>query len=382
MRVLIAPDKFKGTLTSVQAAAAIREGVLSRWPDATCTVVPIADGGEGTLEALWLDGAHRTVNRVLGPLGEVVEAEWIMLPDGTAVLESARACGLALVDPTPESSLASHSFGVGQLIRAALDEGARRIIVGLGGSACSDGGSGALRALGAELLDHDGQSVDLGGGALRAAVTLELNGLDRRLVDTEIVVATDVNAPLTGASGAAQVFAPQKGADADAVAVLEDGLTHWGELLVAAGRAVDFPGAGAAGGLGAGLVATSPSARVLAGFDLVEEQHGLPNLIAQQDLVITGEGSLDAQSRQGKGPWRVAELAMSAGVPVLILAGRVSPPPAEWREPGLDVVSLVEVAGSVDAAMADPAQWIVEATKTRLQAPDAKVCGAIPWSGP
>lgn len=363
MRVLIAPDKFKGTLTSVEAADAIRTGVLGRWPGATCTVVPIADGGEGTLEALWVDGARRLNARVRGPLDEEVDADWVLLPDATAVLESARACGLGLVapGPSPASSLACHSFGVGQLIRAALDVGARRIVVGLGGSACSDGGSGALRALGAELRGGDGRPVPLGGGALLSAVALELNGLDPRLAGTEIVVATDVSAPLTGAAGAARLFAPQKGADPGAVAVLEDGLRHWGEFLTRAGHAVDFPGAGAAGGLGAGLVAASPRARVIAGFDLVEEQHHLPELIAGHDLVITGEGSLDEQSRQGKGPWRVVALSRRAGVPVLIVAGRASPPAQQWRRPGLEVVTLTEVAGSAEAATSEPARWIVEA---------------------
>ncbi|HMR50723.1 MAG TPA: glycerate kinase, partial [Arachnia sp.] len=365
MKVLIAPDKFKGTLTSVEAAEAIRRGVLARWPGASCTVVPIADGGEGTLEALWADGARRVRARVRGPRDEEVDADWVLRPDGTAVLESARACGLALVapGPSPASSLSCHSFGVGQLICAALDAGARRIVVGLGGSACTDGGSGALRALGAEVRGGDGRPVDLGGGALGSAATLGLASLDPRLRETEIVVATDVTAPLTGPAGAVRLFAPQKGADAAAVAVLEDGLRHWGELLVRAGHAVDFPGAGAAGGLGAGLMAASPRARVRAGFALVEEQHRLPELIARHDLVITGEGSLDEQSRQGKGPWRVAELARRAGVSVLIVAGRVSPPPQRWRRPGLEVVSLTDVAGSAEAAQGDPVRWIAEALR-------------------
>jgi len=324
MRVVLAPDSFKESLTAARAAAAMARGVRRVLPDATCIEVPMADGGEGTTEALVAALAGRLVPvPTVDPLGRAVTGVVGVAPGGVAVLEVASAVGLGLVPPDERDVLAATSRGVADLVRAALDAGARRLVVGLGGSATNDGGAGLLVGLGARLLDADGRPVDPRPGALGAVAAVDLAGVDPRLHDVRVELACDVTSPLLGPAGASAVYGPQKGASPQDVAELDRALAALADALeAAAGRRVrDVPGAGAAGGLGAALLALG--ARRRAGVELVADAVGLRGHLLDADLVLTGEGSVDAQTLAGKVPVGVADAAGDAGVPVVVLAGRV-----------------------------------------------------------
>lgn len=365
-RVVVAPDKFKGTLSAEQAAAVMTEAVHDRLPDAEVVVVPVADGGEGTVDALLSAGAVEHRFRVTGPLGGPVQAR-LAVGEGTAYVEAAQACGLVLVTPTPDTALRAHSGGVGELVRHALDLRCREIVVGVGGVACTDGGSGALGALGAR--DVGGQRLDGGGAGLGGLTGLDLSGLDARLRGTRVVVATDVTNPLVGPDGAAAVYGPQKGAGPQEVDRLDEGLRRWATLLEAAtGRDVAHsPGAGAAGGLAGGLVAAL-GAEVASGVELVLERVGARDVVAGADLVITGEGRLDAQSLHGKAPVGVAGLAHEHAVPVLAVAGTVDPDARERLAERFD--AIWSVAGEVgeQAALQRAAASLGAVTRTALDA--------------
>lgn len=368
LRVVVAPDKFKGTLTGPEAAAAMAAGVRQVVPDAVIEQVPLADGGEGTVQAVLAVGGTPHTCTVAGPLGEPVEAEFAVLDghgDGaTAVLEAAQACGLQLLDPTPATALSASSAGVGDLVRAAWAVGATRIVIGLGGVACTDGGTGLATALGAQFLDASGSPVRPGGGGLREVVSVGLDGLDPRVRQTTFVAATDVTNPLLGPAGAAAVYAPQKGAGPAEVRELEHGLATVSGLAEggaahqpATGAAQ--PGAGAAGGLGWGLV-TFLGAAIEPGGDLVMDLIGMEAAVAGADLVITGEGKLDEQSRAGKGPVALAALAARHQVPVIAIAGLIESVGAE--ELGFrSAWSLVGQVG-LDAALGQPAQALTDVT--------------------
>lgn len=321
--VLIAPDKFKGSLTSEQAGAAIAAGVLRRLPRATTRILAVADGGEGTVDVAVAAGATPHVTTVRDPLGRQVHARWA-LTGTTAVLELAEASGLQRVTPDSRTARNADTFGTGELILAALDAGADDIIVGVGGSATVDGGSGALRALGATILDATGARIDTGGVALREAVRLDLSGLDERLADVRIRIASDVDNPLTGEQGAARVYGPQKGATDEDVRHLDAALLNWARLLEAStGRTVlDVAGGGAAGGFSAALVATT-NTTIEHGFSVVAELAGFHRALQAADLVVTGEGSFDEQSLHGKSPAAIAAHANAIGTPVLAVAGRI-----------------------------------------------------------
>ncbi|AJT42332.1 glycerate kinase [Psychromicrobium lacuslunae] len=371
MRVLIAPDKFKGTLSAAQAAAAIAEGALRIYPEAVTTVLPMADGGEGTVEAAVAAGFEERLNAVVGPILRPTGAVWAV--NGvSAVIETAQASGYLLAEPSPENALRAHSYGCGQLIAAALDAGASEIVLGLGGSAMTDGGTGALRALGLKLLDQHGAFVPLGGGSLAEVVAIDASGLDQRLATVKFRIAVDVDNPLYGPLGAAQVFAPQKGADADGVELLDAGLRNLASLLRESfGVDVDVPGAGAAGGFPASFLALAGSGlaevTIESGVELVAELLGLREKIAEADLVITGEGSVDEQSLAGKTPIGVARAAQALGVPVVLVAGQLSV--------GLDVLgelgvvaaaSAAESARSEELAMSEPERYLRQATENAL----------------
>ncbi|SFO91780.1 glycerate kinase [Amycolatopsis arida] len=323
MRVVVAPDKFKGSLTAVEAAEAIGAGVRDVLPDAEVVACPVADGGEGTLDVLLAAGGRRVDVRVPGPLDAPVDA-WYVLLDGTAYLESARACGIEHVEPSPEVALAAHTFGVGELVGHALDGGARSLVLTVGGTASTDGGAGMLAALGARLRDEAGRPVGLGGGALGAVREVDLEPVRARLAGVRARVATDVTNPLLGPDGAAPVFGPQKGAGPREVERLAEALGAWSDALVKAGAepVADVPGAGAGGGIAAGAIA-GLGAGVESGFDLVVELTGVSRALAGADLVITGEGSLDAQSLAGKAPAGIAARAGARDIPVLAVAGRI-----------------------------------------------------------
>lgn len=335
MKVVAAFDSFKGSLTSRQAGEAAAAGVRAAVPGAEVVVVGIADGGEGLTDALLVSGGHEVVVDAVDPFGRPLRAGFGVLPDGTAVVEAARTIGLHLVGPVDQTvPLRASSYGLGLQLAAALASGAPRVLVGLGGSATTDGGAGLLAALGARLDLGDRPAATPGNLLPWVVSVADLPDLDR------VEVLTDVTSPLLGPTGAARMFGPQKGADADQVELLETFLERWSSLVAAAaGRPVAeialTPGAGAAGGIGAALVACG--ARLAAGFERVAALVGLAEALVGADLVLTGEGSLDAQSALGKGPVGVAELARRLSVPVVVLAGRVEHP-------------LGPVAEKVDAA--------------------------------
>lgn len=371
MRILIAPDKFKGSLTAAEAASAIAEGVLRVYPDAVATQFPIADGGEGTLEAAVAAGYEERLNAVVGPVLAPVGAAWAIKKDGagtTAVIETAQASGLAHIEPTRENALRAHSYGCGQLIAAALDAGATEIVLGLGGSAMTDGGSGALRALGLKPLDAAGNVVPLGGGFLADVVGLDVSGLDPRLAAVTFRIAVDVRNPLYGPEGAAAVFGPQKGADDEAVEQLDAGLRNWASVLrEETGRDVNVPGAGAAGGFPAAFLAFT-NATLEGGFALVAGLTGLAEQLAQSDLVITGEGSMDSQSLTGKAPIALAHAARELGIPVVVLAGRILVTMEELAAHGVEAAAqLLDIAPSPADAVANAAGYLTQAATQVLE---------------
>ncbi|MCT9624043.1 glycerate kinase [Pseudarthrobacter equi] len=372
MRILIAPDKFKGSLTAAEAAAAIAEGALRVYPDAVATQFPIADGGEGTLEAAVAAGYEERLNAVVGPILAPLGAAWAIRKDDagkvTAVIETAQASGLAEMEPTPENALRAHSYGCGQLIAAALEAGATEIVLGLGGSAMSDGGSGALRALGLKPLDSAGNVVPLGGGSLADVVSLDASGLDPRLSATTFRIAVDVGNPLYGPTGAAHVFSPQKGADDDAVELLDAGLRNWASVLrEATNRDVNVPGAGAAGGFPASFLAYT-DATLEGGFALVAGLTGLAGELAGADLVITGEGSMDSQSLTGKAPIALAEAAREHGIPVIVVAGRILVTLEDLTGHGVVAAAqLLDVASSPEDAIANAGKYLTWATSQVLE---------------
>jgi glycerate 2-kinase len=339
MRVVIAPDKFKGSLTAPEAAAAIARGVEAAAPGTQIDPVPLADGGEGTVAALVAatSGTFREVT-VTGPLGDPVSARFGLLGDGTtAVLEMAAASGLGLVPPGRRDPSRASTRGTGELLRAALDAGASRVILGLGGSATNDAGAGLGQALGFRLLDADGRDLPPGGGALGRLERIDPGGRDPRLSGGAIDVACDVDNPLCGPHGASAVYGPQKGADPDMVAELDGNLDHFARIVARdLGISIrDLPGAGAAGGLGGGLVAFA-GGRLQPGIDLVMHAVGLADRLAGADLCLTGEGGLDASSASGKTVAGVSRLARSLGVPTLALAGTIGPGAEAVLDQGVD----------------------------------------------
>ncbi|WP_345838986.1 glycerate kinase [Microbacterium sp. X-17] len=363
-RILIAPDKFKGTLSGAQAAAAIASGIARVHPEAEIRTVVIADGGEGTVDAAMAAGAERHTAVVAGPLDDPVTAEWARLGDD-AVIELASASGLQLVPAaTTATALAAHTEGVGQLIRAALDVGVQEILVGVGGSAGTDGGTGALRALGGRFLDRAGREIRGGGGALGRIASIDLGGLDSRLSRASITVVCDVSAPLLGSRGAAAVFGPQKGADAPTVALLEDGLANLAARMAeTTGRDMsDILWGGAAGGTAGGLYAAL-DASFAPGIEQVAALIGLDALVEWADVVVVGEGSLDAQSLQGKGPIGVVRKAIKWGRRTVAVAGRITLSPSELTAVGLDAwAAAVDVAPAPGAALGpDASRWVSEA---------------------
>jgi glycerate kinase len=326
MRVLAAVDKFKGSLTASEVAAHLGLGLRAAQPGVEVVELPIADGGEGTLEAAEAAGYRRRTLTVAGPTGEPLQAS-LALSGRTAVVEMAAASGLALLPHGQRHPLTATSRGTGELVRAALDEGCETIVLGVGGSACTDGGAGLLQALGLSITDRAGLEVGPGGAALRLADRVDATGLDPRLAGTTVVLASDVDNPLTGVHGAPAVYGPQKGATPEDVAVLEAGLTRWVAVLADAlgpqvRDAARSPGAGAAGGLGFAAVAAL-NGTFRPGIDVVLELTGFHRHLVGADLVITGEGSLDAQSLHGKAPVGVASAAAGAAVPVVAVAGVV-----------------------------------------------------------
>lgn len=347
LRVVVAPDSFKGSASAVTVAAAVARGWLDARSDDVLVEAPLADGGEGTLDAFEaaVPGAERRTTMVPGPDDRLVEAPWLLLPDGTAVVELAAASGLTLLaEPRPYDA---HTRGVGRVIVAALDAGATALVIGLGGSASTDGGAGLLSELGARLLDSVGDVVPDGAHGLAAAARIDLGAL-RPLPARGVTVLADVTNPLTGPHGAAAVFGPQKGASRDDVLALDDGLRRFSQLVDVD---PDTAGAGAAGGAAFGLLVWGAS--LVPGARAVSDLVGLPRLVVGADVVITGEGRLDEQTADGKAVSWVTRVARDAGASVFVVAGSV-----ETSDGDHDLaVSLSDLAGGAGESLLNPESW-------------------------
>lgn len=341
MKIVIAPDSFKESLTALAVAEAIGEGFRRILPQAQYRLVPMADGGEGLVQSI-VDATQgeKFSTQVTAPLGNKVSASWGMTGDGqSAVIEMAEASGLHLVPTDKRNPLISTSYGTGELISTALDKGLRRIILGIGGSATNDGGVGMLQTLGAKFVDKTGKSLSFGGAALADLAQIDMSGLDPRLQETRIEVACDVDNPLCGEHGASAVFGAQKGATKADIQRLDAALRHFAEQVQAQlGIDIQTPkGAGAAGGMGGGLMLL-PQVRLRSGVQMVIEAVDLAAAIADADIVVTGEGRMDGQSVHGKTPIGVAKLAKSAGKPVIAIVGSLREDYPAVYEAGIDAV--------------------------------------------
>ena len=359
MKIVVAPDKFKGSLPATQVAAAIAAGLRAGRPGAEVVTIPVADGGEGTVDAAVAAGFERVPVTAAGPAGDPVRASYARRGE-VAVVELAGVCGLARLPAGRPAPLTASSFGAGEVLRAALEAGARRIVLGVGGSASTDGGAGLLQALGARVLDTSGEPVRPGGAGLRDVVTLDLTRLHRALYPADVILAADVDNPLTGPDGAAEVYGPQKGASPGEVALLDEGLRRWAAVVAAAvGR--DWsraPGAGAAGGVGFGALAVLGATR-RPGIELVLDLTGFETALDGADLVITGEGSLDAQSLAGKTPVGVARAAARRGIGVIAVAGRSTLTEAELAAAGIAAVyALSDLEPDLERCRAEAARLL------------------------
>ena len=412
MRVLVAPDKFKGSLTAREVAARVAAGIGAEAPGVEVEQVPVADGGDGTLDAAVAAGYTRVEVRAQGPTGEPVTTAFAARDD-VAVVEMADVSGLALLMPDRLDALGASSYGTGEVVRAALDHGCREIVLGIGGSASTDGGAGMLQALGAQLLDADGQELRPGGAALAELDRLDLSGLHPALADTRVVVASDVDNPLLGPNGAAAVYGPQKGASPSDVEALDAALARWADVVeaavagggapaVAAGGATaagaaaagavvagaaaagsaaagaaaagvaaaaspaprDRPGAGAAGGVGFAAMAVL-GAELKSGNGLVLDLVGFADHLAGAGLVVTGEGSLDAQTLSGKTPAGVAAAAVEAGIPVVTVSGRVALTADQLAGAGIRrAYALTDIESDTDRCFAEAGPLLQELART------------------
>lgn len=349
MKIIVAPNSFKGSLSATQAAIAIARGVCEAFPDAEIVEIPIADGGDGTVEALVAahKGTFQSVT-VEGPLGDPVLASYGLIDGGrTAVVELASSSGYVLLTPAARDPRKTSTYGFGQLLDAARQAGAESVIAGIGSSATNDGGAGMAQALGYRLLDAFGHDLPRGGAALLRLERIDGTGLDAGWRSVKVMVACDVTNPLTGPKGASYVYGPQKGAGPETVVLLDKALAHLAEVieLDLGKRVADIPGAGAAGGTGAGLMAFL-DAKLVSGAALVVEASGLDGALKGADLVITGEGRVDAQTAYGKAPGEVARRAQAAGIPTLLIAGSKGKGWEALKSSG--VISVVALAQGMD----------------------------------
>jgi glycerate kinase len=341
MKIVIAPDSFKESLTALQVAHAIEAGMREVWPDATYVKVPVADGGEGTVQAL-IDatGGRKVDVRVTGPLGQTVDAFYGCAGDGSlAVIEMAAASGLEGVPPDLRDPRTATSRGTGELILAALDAGARQFVLGVGGSATNDGGAGMLQALGVRLLDGAGNDIGPGGAALAQLARIDVAGLDARVREARFRIACDVDNPLTGPRGASAVFGPQKGASPAMVAQLDAALAHFADIIRRdLGQDIaQLPGAGAGGGIAAAMVVFL-NGQLRPGIEIVTEAVGLDAAVRDADLVVTGEGRIDGQTVNGKTPMGVAKVARRHGKPVVAIGGGLAQDADAVHAEGIEVV--------------------------------------------
>ena len=368
MRILIAPQSLKGSLTAAEAGLAIAQGVQAVYPKAEIEIVPIADGGEGTVQAL-VDATNGKIiqQTVTGPLGKPVPAFFGLMGDGsTAAIEMASCAGLPLVPPDQRDPRITTTYGVGELILAALDHGSRHFIIGIGGSATNDGGAGMAQALGAALLSRQGTQIARGGAALATLAHISTSTMDPRLQECTVEVACDVTNPLCGPTGASAVYGPQKGATPEMVEELDSALAHYAQIIEQdLGMSVrEIPGAGAAGGLGAGLIAFL-HATLRPGAQIVFEAIHLEERIRTANLVITAEGQIDAQTAYGKSVGSVAEIAKRYGLPVLALAGSLGDNYRVVYELGADAVATLPSGPMTLAFAMENAAWLLSDTAER-----------------
>lgn len=364
MKIVVAPDSFKGSVTALEAANAIEQGLYRVFPDAIIEKIPMADGGEGTVQSLVdATGGHIRTERVFGPLGNEVEAEFGILSDGkTAVIEMASASGLTLVPPDKRNPLRTTTFGTGQLIHAALDLGCRRLIIGIGGSATNDGGAGMAEAVGVKFLKGDCTLIERGGGGLAELKSIDITEIHPAILETETIVACDVNNPLTGPDGASHVYGPQKGATPEMVDTLDANLAHYDAILTRTlGKSFNnTPGAGAAGGLGAGLMAFL-NAELKLGIDIMIDAVNLRKRMKDATLVITGEGQLDFQTAFGKTPVGVAKVAKTYDIPVIAIAGSIGEGAKNVYAEGIDaMLGIAQTPMSLADAVSDAVLLIAD----------------------
>lgn len=341
---VLAPDSFKESMTALAACQAMQRGILSVLPQANCILVPMADGGEGTVDTMLMACAGKKIDcQVQGPLPQQqLQSYFALLDDGTAVIEMAKASGLELVTAEQRNPLITSTYGTGQLIRAALDLKVKKIIIGLGGSATNDGGSGMAQALGVQFFDAQQQSLQMNGEALAQVTSMNTCQLDPRLAQVEIVIASDVQHILCGAQGSSVVFGPQKGATAEMVQYLDAGLAHYACCVEQhlQGSWQNQAGAGAAGGLGFGLLAFT-QAKIQSGAQLMIEVTQLAEKIAQADYVFTGEGKLDSQTHTGKTPWAIAQLAQQLHKPLIAFAGCITADAQQLLDQGFQQLIMI-----------------------------------------
>jgi len=370
MKIILAPNAYKGSLTAVEAAQAMQRGVERVFTDADCIQLPIADGGDGTLETLVsATGGDYVAVRVRGPLGDNINSRYGLLPDGTAVIEMAEASGLRLLQPDQYNPMQTTTYGTGQLIKSALDQGTSKIIIGVGGSATVDGGIGMAQALGAALLDDHGATIHYGGHGLRQLAQIDAHNLHPRIAETEFIIASDVTNPLTGPDGAAAVFGPQKGATPEMVSQLDAALSRYSHLIERdLGKSVaNLPGSGAAGGLASGLIAFL-DAKLVSGADAVLDALHADTHLSDADLVITGEGQIDGQTVYGKAPIGVARRAKQFGIPVIAIGGNIGTDADVVYQHGIDaLLSLTSGPITLEQAMQNAAHLLEQATAQALR---------------
>ncbi len=369
MKIVIAPDSFKGSLTAKEVADAIEKGIHKAYSHIKIEKVPMADGGEGTVQSL-VDATNGKIisTKVFDPLMKKIDSFYGILGDNkTAVIEMSAASGLPLLSKEERNPLITTTYGTGELLLHALDQGCRNFIIGIGGSATNDGGFGMMKALGVKFLDSGRNDIGFGGGALEKLMLIDTSGLDKRLNGCSITVACDVDNPLYGPKGASSIFAPQKGATQEMVSLLDSNLNHYSNIIenqlgISIG---ETPGSGAAGGLGGGLVAFL-NAQLKKGIDIVIETTNLEDYICNADLVITGEGNIDYQTQYGKTPYGVAKIAKKHNIPVIALAGGIGEGANILYEEGLhSIFSITDKPMTLEEAMENGSQ-LLEDTAERV----------------
>lgn len=353
MKIVIAPDSFKGSASSTDIGTWIESGIHSVIPDCETVKIAIGDGGEGSLDAVLGAGFTAIECEVLGPVGNRVTAQ-ISINGDTAFIEMAQASGLSQLPGGVKSALTSSSFGTGELILAAIDRGVSRIILGVGGSATTDAGAGALQALGAKLLDKDGNDIQPGGAALSSCTHIDISGLDPRIAKISFTLASDVTNPLLGPEGTAHVFAPQKGATPADVEVLEQSLTEFASLV--GGDFASLPGAGAAGGFGF-MAYAFLNAQAQSGIDVILDLVGFDSHLAGADYVITGEGKFDSQSIKGKAPWGIMKRAQKLKIPTFLVCGDAD---IQQGSDFTEILTLTSLESDIDKCINNPAPLVTQ----------------------